>query len=472
MSLIKNILYVCYFSLLSANILLVPEDYFSIQSAINDATNNDTILVNSGEYVENIFIDNLSISLIALNGPNNTIINGNNIESVVNINSPGENVLIRGFTISYGTGNVLESGSSFGGGIISNNTMITLDSLIIQNNESFAGGGVCIYSMDNSQTHSIIKNSTIQNNIASEGGGIFIINQSLDIHNTIIYNNGIVPYGSGGGIQALVANINIYDSSIINNHSRFGGGIYIGSSNSYIENVMISDNLSDSKGGGIWLGSNSQLNIIKSLITNNTADGFGGGIFVNLSDIIINQTTIANNIVSPAVSGAGIYADGGDVTIQNSIIYFNRKENNESINYNLNGYSANYFYEYNIEYSNIEGNEDWIPDGFGVITNNPEFETNSFHLTESSPCIDAGNPNYNDPDGTILDLGAYYFNQSSCSIPGDINSDNIINIFDILDLINIILNTNNTYNICYDNNSDGYINIIDILVIVNLILSE
>ena len=38
----------------------------------------------------------------------------------------------------------------------------------------------------------------------------------------------------------------------------------------------------------------------------------------------------------------------------------------------------------------------------------------NFHLTSLSPCIDAGDPDpqYNDPDGTRNDMGAYYFDQT------------------------------------------------------------
>ena len=56
--------------------------------------------------------------------------------------------------------------------------------------------------------------------------GIFIINQYLNIFNSYINNNGMIPFGSGGGIQALAANSN-RNSIIENNHSRFGGGPYI-----------------------------------------------------------------------------------------------------------------------------------------------------------------------------------------------------------------------------------------------------
>lgn len=42
---------------------------------------------------------------------------------------------------------------------------------------------------------------------------------------------------------------------------------------------------------------------------------------------------------------------------------------------------------------------------------------NTFHLTEESPCIDAGDPGYPyDPDSTIADMGAFYFDQLSINI--------------------------------------------------------
>ncbi len=41
-----------------------------------------------------------------------------------------------------------------------------------------------------------------------------------------------------------------------------------------------------------------------------------------------------------------------------------------------------------------------------------------YHLLPSSPCIDAGDPQLpNDPDGTVADIGAYYFNQLRAGDP-------------------------------------------------------
>jgi len=76
-----------------------------------------------------------------------------------------------------------------------------------------------------------------------------------------------------------------------------------------------------------------------------------------------------------------------------------------------------------ISYSDIQGGE------AGIVTNNngivnwqdgnidedPLFVdplSGDYHLTENSPCIDAGDPVFPlDPDNTICDMGAYYFHQ-------------------------------------------------------------
>ena len=55
------------------------------------------------------------------------------------------------------------------------------------------------------------------------------------------------------------------------------------------------------------------------------------------------------------------------------------------------------------------------------------------------------------------------------SMPGDINSDEVVNILDIIQLANMILSGDYSDNA--DLNSDGVLNILDIVQIVNIILS-
>ena len=67
------------------------------------------------------------------------------------------------------------------------------------------------------------------------------------------------------------------------------------------------------------------------------------------------------------------------------------------------------------------------------------------------------------------DFRAAIISNYPSSMPGDINSDEVVNILDIIQLANMILSGDYSDNA--DLNSDGVLNILDIVQIVNIILS-
>ena len=75
-------------------------------------------------------------------------------------------------------------------------------------------------------------------------------------------------------------------------------------------------------------------------------------------DLYIENATISGNKVEEEISGAGIYSDGeggGSVSLVNSIVYFNRCEDEFNINCNLNGDSMELLEEYNVIYTREYG---------------------------------------------------------------------------------------------------------------------
>jgi len=92
-----------------------------------------------------------------------------------------------------------------------------------------------------------------------------------------------------------------------------------------------------------------------------------------------------------------------------------------------------------------------------------------FNLTENSPCIDTGNPEILDDNGSISDIGATSYDNGECSMTGDVNFDNEINILDIVVIVNCILD-DSCYN-CSDVNDDNDINVLDIVFLMNIILN-
>ena len=86
-------------------------------------------------------------------------------------------------------------------------------------------------------------------------------------------------------------------------------------------------------------------------------------------------------------------------------------------------------------------------------------------LQENSPCIDAGDPTDTDPDGSVRDIGAYWY---GVDLLGDINNDGVVNVIDIVMVVNYILD--GLYNTEGDVNEDGVLNILDIVILTTLIL--
>ena len=454
---------IIYFTLL-INIALsltfiVPEDFETIQDAILEASDGDSIIVMPGVYYENISISNKIISIISSEGPLETVINGSASGPVVTFDSVSDSsAVLSGFTITNGSGEFI-NGAHYGGGVLSKYSMPKLDNLVISNNTAFAGGGICYYATSPTDNHPIITNTLIENNLASEGGGVFCVNHLLTIRDSHINANGMDMFGSGGGIQVLLSSINFENVIISQNQTKFGGGIYLASSIGVVKNTTIESNLSESRGGGIWIGGDSNLQIERSLISKNHSMDIGGGAFILSSDLDFINSTVSGNTIGSNTSGAAIYSDGGYSNIKNSIIYFNRLENNfDNPNHNLGGYSGNIFLEYDISYSDIEG--DNTPQGLGVINQDPlfvDFLNSNYLLMLNSPCIGAGE------DG--IDMGRYPYQEF---VAGDLNDDLLLNILDVVLIVDLVLN--GIYSTSADINLDNLINIQDVILMINLIL--
>ncbi|ODS39475.1 MAG: hypothetical protein A7315_10990 [Candidatus Altiarchaeales archaeon WOR_SM1_79] len=124
--------------------------------------------------------------------------------------------------------------------------------------------------------------------------------------------------------------------------------------------------------------------------------------------------TILNNTIIPHSTAGGIFANWTNTSpvIKNNIICSSSPSDPGL--YGI--YCSNSFPE--ISYNDIWGfdnNYVGCEPGTGDISEDPKFvdpDNNNYHLQSNSPCIDAGDPNSpHDPDGTIADMGAYYYHQ-------------------------------------------------------------
>ena len=124
--------------------------------------------------------------------------------------------------------------------------------------------------------------------------------------------------------------------------------------------------------------------------------------------------------------------DGCNPIIKNNIFYghdrfvFNANPDPSKITYNniVNTNFSNNTYKYD-NLANKNGN-------FSTSPNFLDATNNNYELDESSPCINAGDPNriYNDVDGTRSDVGAFYFENSKTTIT-DSNFENYLETHDL-----------------------------------------
>ncbi|MCF7920243.1 MAG: DUF1565 domain-containing protein [Candidatus Cloacimonetes bacterium] len=253
----------------------VPDDYSTIQEAIEAAVDGDIILVAPGTYQENINFSGKAITIGSYyvttqdtSYISQTVIDGGQSGSVVTFNNQeNENSVLTGFTISNG------NSSNNGGGIfvgdygrptlnhlkIINNqaawygggyyfgeycTSAVSDLLVSGNSSYEGGGGAYSYYCD-----LLLEDSVIKDNICeSAGGGIYSEETDLHLENVVIENN--TAYW-GGGISLINGNSSLVDVFIYRNQAENGGGI-CNWGNLYLENVTITENSADWSGGGIY----------------------------------------------------------------------------------------------------------------------------------------------------------------------------------------------------------------------------
>jgi parallel beta-helix repeat protein len=189
-----------------------------------------------------------------------------------------------------------------------------------------------------------------------------------------------------------------------------GGGAFIFASSPILEYLTITGNTAYNFGGGVYVWSSDNPIIRYCVISNNTAAAYGGLECFN-SDVLVDHVTFGGN------DPGGLYFETLDhPLVTNCIVAGN-------FDYGIR-VSGTSFTPTRIAIGYTDINDPLqllgyasVDDLGGIIDADPLFvdeDNGDYHLLSGSPCIDAGDPDYpHDPDGTITDMGAFYFSQTT-----------------------------------------------------------
>ncbi|MHC4625865.1 MAG: right-handed parallel beta-helix repeat-containing protein [Planctomycetota bacterium] len=400
----------------------VPDDFGTIQEAIDSSVDGDVIQVASGTYSghgnRDIDFRGKAITVRSLNGPGETIIDCTDHRGFYFRRGEGSDSVLRGLTIT--------------GGRVRGSEISPDGAPWNSSPDNSVGGGIfCEFSSPS------IVNCVIRDCGAELGGGIASVGGSPRILDCVIEQctaGGLGSASSGGygagialiaGSQAEMVNCAIRDNIAYVN-SR-GSGVYCRQSTALLVNCDISYNAAQGSvsGGGLYCSGSSAGMVLENCLVSNNVASAGGGLFAESFDHVrLANCTVADNRLSGSgawSNGGGVHVVGGDIVIRNSIVW-----HNDGTAVMLSDSAS----QSPVLFSNIQ---EHFP-GQGNISAEPLFASPSsgdYHLKSAygrydsrwarwvkdsdyaySPCIDAGDPQ--DPVGSEpfpnnsrLNMGAY-----------------------------------------------------------------
>ena len=285
--------------------LTVPDDYSTINAALQAAADGDTIYVKPGTYVEHITIDK-AVTLRG-SGSGSTIINGGNTATVIVIQH--DNVEVSGFTVMYDeTPNSPKSIWMWSTRLAGIHLLGVKQCSVHDNKILDCGGGIWLY---NAEQNSITNNYVYRNDY-----GIRVESSNSNA----LKNNTVV--GNWAGLSLFSSESNtLRNNALKGNTENFA---VTGDNPSFI-NYVDSSNIVEGKPIYYWIGKSHQTVPSDAgcviLLDCTAVDVQGLSLSKNHDGVVLVNclnTNVSNNIITQTNSGITTHnCNGGAITYNN-----------------------------------------------------------------------------------------------------------------------------------------------------------
>ena len=268
------------------------------------------------------------------------------------------------------------------------------DSVRLLRGDTAEWEGICIAGSDSSAL-SYARVSGASGNDYQDitcGGGVDMVGVGarMTMEHCVVSGNRAAGHGGGLGFRSEVT-ARLTDCLIAGNRADGGGGgIYIDKGAISLRNCMVRDNVAAERGGGV-LATTPGVRFIDCAILGNSAPE-GGGVACEWPTSVL---TLRNCTINGNRGGGVLAKSSGYVDVRNCIL---RWDSQPEICERDGGAVT-------VTYSCVHGG--W--EGEGNIDADPLFTdpgAGDLSLRPGSPCIDAGDPAFTDPDGSRSDMGA------------------------------------------------------------------
>ncbi|UCD74139.1 MAG: right-handed parallel beta-helix repeat-containing protein, partial [Phycisphaerales bacterium] len=309
----------------------VPDDWPMIQMAIGVASDGDVIIVQPGEYPEQINLLGKAITVRSTDPTNPDVVSATRITGPTAIptvlckNGEGVDTVLSGFSITHLSPLASDTGMEI------SDASPTVTYCVFYENVGTYGGGMRILG----SSAATISHCTFTRNEATENGGgmriggwssasitdcIFLDNSSVGRGGAIENNSNTISTFSGcvfqendtqisGGAIFNWVNAELIGCTFLMNSALLGGAVYNagqGDPAGTVQDCLFDENTAQHQGGALY-NSSVTLTVVGCDFAGNTCGDVGGAMLNQNSDLTLDDCTFAGNYDNPLVDSIGSY---------------------------------------------------------------------------------------------------------------------------------------------------------------------